>query len=482
MAFYFREGQKKGRKVMTQLTIRVLCALKNPDGKENGHRKSIESFVKMAIVRYRSELDEKGETAVEWKIVENAKRTDEAFLLVGTPTSLLSAFRDFGDESRSCVAVLPDNQWDKDLNNLLQSPKSDVLAVIRGKNALGDGKEIREEDVLRLSEILKSLARRYLRAREGISEENLSKSIEWKCKIPEDTVDSSSFISFFSDPMMSKMGRELKEALLSLDIDTRAKDREKPENIDNRELNKVYSVLLLGETGTGKTLAAEWIARQLFPESWREAEVDSKKSSPMVALNTASLSENMVDVELFGSVPGAFTDADKEVRKGILQTYAGKVIFLDEIGEMELASQARLLKYLDSGEVRHVGGTDTSKVFSIIVAATNRPWDQWVQMENPPFHADLFYRFDHVVKIPSLKERKKDMRLLISILLQDTNINGKIDGEYRVKRIGIDAIEFLENASYPGNFRDLRGRIRAAVSRAVSEGASTLCLRHLMLI
>jgi transcriptional regulator with PAS, ATPase and Fis domain len=135
------------------------------------------------------------------------------------------------------------------------------------------------------------------------------------------------------------------------------------------------------------------------------------------------------------------------------------------------------LKYLDDGEVRKVGGTEVEYFPSIIVAATNRPLDRWARTEqNAPFRSDLFYRFDHVVKIPSLKERREDMRLLISLLLQDSEINER----RKIARISLDAIEYLENAEYPGNFRDLRGRISDAAARAAAEGASTLCLRHLI--
>ncbi|GHS92414.1 hypothetical protein AGMMS50276_00240 [Synergistales bacterium] len=453
---------------MTQLIISLYAAPINLDGKGNGPRKSIESFVSAAVEHYRSEIREKGEDVVEWKIAEKDKEAS-AFLLVGTPKSLKRGLDSFGDTMRSCVAVLPDNQWDDDLNNLLQSPNSNVLAVIRGQKALGDGGKFREEDILQFSEILKSLSRQYARAHDGAGEEKLSKSIDWKCKIPDEN-GLSSFFSFFSDPAMTKMGRELKAALLDLDIKTSEDGKKQYDDKGGLILKKVHSVLLLGETGTGKTLAAEWISGHLLPE----------EETPMVSLNMATLPHNMVDVELFGSVPGAYTGVSDKEKDGILKTHEGKVIFLDEIGEMEFESQARLLKYLDCGEVRRVGGTEVSNTFSVIVAATNRPWDQLARMEGAPFHADLFYRFDHVIKIPSLKERKKDMRLLISLLLQDTDINKKTGESYGVKRISIDAIECLENASYPGNFRDLRGRIRTAVSRAASEGASVLCLRHLI--
>jgi transcriptional regulator with PAS, ATPase and Fis domain len=239
----------------------------------------------------------------------------------------------------------------------------------------------------------------------------------------------------------------------------------------------VPCLLLLGETGTGKTLAAEWIARQLFPKQWERWEMSQQGARPLVPINVGTLPKNMVDIELFGSTPGAFTGASLETKAGLLEANCWeKVIFLDEIGEMEPESQVRLLKYLDSGEIRRVGDTEIRYFPSIIVAATNRPLDRWARTKDAPFRSDLFYRFDHIVKIPSLKERKEDLRLLISLLLQDSEINE----QKKIERITLDAIQYLENADYPGNFRDLRIRIRNAVARAAAEGASTLCLRHLI--
>jgi transcriptional regulator of acetoin/glycerol metabolism len=445
---------------MTPLTIGLCFKPKNDDGKKNPLGERLESFAKASIDRWRSEIERKGEPAgspaAEWTIDSQDKN---AFLLVGTPGPLCGAL---GEGLRRCVAVLPDDRWDKALNELLQDHRADVLLVVRGAET------VREEDVLQLSEILKRLARERLRASAEAGEEKLAKHIDWKCKMDDSGVPDNSFISFFSDPAMAQMGRELKAALTDVDRASREKGEKKAAA---RRLTKVHSILLLGETGTGKSLAAQWIARRLFPTGW-------ETKPPFFPVNVGTLPKNMVDIELFGSKKAAFTDA--EDKKGILEEHAGKVIFLDEIGEMEPESQVRLLKYLDSGEVRPVGSNRVFRAFSVIVAATNRPLAQWAARQDSPFRPDLYYRFEHVVKIPSLKERRKDMRLLISLLLQDPQVNArKDDGPRTIEKISLEAIEYLENAEYPGNFRELRARIRAAVGRAASEGASTLCLRHL---
>jgi transcriptional regulator of acetoin/glycerol metabolism len=463
--------------ITTRLEILPCCESKNDDGTPNAWRGIFLSFIELAIDEWSSEMQWKKESSVEWAIPEPKQETlgTHTFLLTGTPQDLLRKISGAPDKDArfSCIAVLRDNQWDENLNNLLQNPRADVLLVVRGK--VENVKDFQKEDILQFSGVLKRLARLYLRASNKSKEEEQSKNIAWKCRINTSDLADSSFISFFSDPAMTIMGREMKTALLDVDRRTRGNDGNK------RELKKVHSILLLGETGTGKTLVAQWIAQQLFPKEWERGRGSEPNDMPFISVNVSTLPKNMVDVELFGAFKGAFTDAmDHE---GLLIAHEGKVIFLDEIGEMEPESQARLLKYLDNGEVRRVGGNTTERHFSVIVAATNRPLDQWARMENAPFRADLYYRFEHVVKIPSLKERKKDMRLLISILLQDPQLNELVsvgnEKKHRIERISLDAIEYLEKASYPGNFRDLRSRVRAGIAIAIAEGASTLCLRHL---
>lgn len=114
-----------------------------------------------------------------------------------------------------------------------------------------------------------------------------------------------------------------------------------------------------------------------------------------------------------------------------------------------------------------------------MVAATNRPLREWVASGREAFREDLFYRFDHVITLPPLRERKKDMRLLVSLSLQDEEVNPGFAGGEGVREISLDAIEAVENMEFPGNFRELRARLKKACSSVRREGGGILCLRHL---
>jgi hypothetical protein len=440
-----------------KLIISICSTSKNNDGSSNTNWvNSLMSFAQAAVDGWKHEAGENVETGIGWRVEYNKPK--EANLLVGTPGDLL----DVENTDRgllACVAILADNEWNEALHNLLSKRYYDVRMIVRGKRVKDcNTQPFRGEDILQFSGILKKLERAYLRASEQNNEEQQCKNIAWKCKLAEG-MKNSSFISFFSDPAMVEMGHALKNMLINLD--------RRIAEVPSRELKKVYSILLLGESGTGKTLAAQWIAQQL--------------NYDLVSINVSTLPKNMVDIELFGSVKSSFTGA--EDKAGIFEKNANKAIFLDEIGDMEPESQIRLLKYLDNGEVRRMGGDHPEQYYSIIIAATNRPLDKWLQMDESLFRADLYYRFGYVIKIPSLKDRKKDMRLLISLILQDPQWNeADADGHHRIGKISLDAIEYLESASYPGNFRELAGRISVATYKAILEGSSTLCLRHLVLL
>ena len=116
----------------------------------------------------------------------------------------------------------------------------------------------------------------------------------------------------------------------------------------------------------------------------------------------------------------------------------------------------------------------------IIVAATNRPVREWIASGNPSFREDIFYRFDCVISLPPLRERRKDMRLLVSLSLQEEEVNpGYLEGD-GIRRISLDAVDALERMNFPGNFRELRVRLKRACSAARREGVQILCLRHLL--
>lgn len=223
-----------------------------------------------------------------------------------------------------------------------------------------------------------------------------------------------------------------------------------------KELKKVAksisSVLLLGETGTGKSLAASYIH-----------ENSERKGKAFIAINCAAIAESLIDSELFGYHKGAFTGADQAGKKGYFELANGGTLLLDEIGELPLAIQAKLLHVLDNYSFHKVGGNTSINVDVRIIAATNRPLEELVKTGE--FRKDLFYRL-HVltVTIPPLRDRCEDVPLLANAFLSAS-----------CKRLGTaksfhkKALLALSGYSWPGNVRELRGAVEYLV--AMSEGS-----------
>jgi two-component system, NtrC family, response regulator HydG len=210
------------------------------------------------------------------------------------------------------------------------------------------------------------------------------------------------------------------------------------------------TVLITGETGTGKELAARAI-HAASPRAGR----------PFVALNCAALTESLLETELFGHVRGAFTGA-AGARSGLIEHAAGGTLFLDEIGTMPNALQAKLLRTIESGEVRRIGENENRVVDVRFVAATNIDLKQAVDAGD--FRSDLFYRLNvHRVHLPALREREGDIRLLI------THFLSRYGGE-RVTGCSPAVWDALLAFDYPGNVRQLEHIIQRAV--AVAQGPS----------
>jgi DNA-binding NtrC family response regulator len=209
------------------------------------------------------------------------------------------------------------------------------------------------------------------------------------------------------------------------------------------------TVLVTGESGTGKEL----VARALHARSGRSA-------GPFVAINCAAMPEPLLESELFGHTKGAFTDA-RTPRSGLLVKATGGTLVLDEVGEMPLGMQAKLLRALQERTVRPVGG-DSEVPFDVrIVAATNR--DLEVEVEERRFREDLFYRINVVqVRVPSLRERENDVLLLAQSFLQrcQTKTGGHVVG------LTSAAAERLASYPWPGNVRELQNCIERAVAFA----------------
>ncbi|OHB87424.1 MAG: transcriptional regulator, partial [Planctomycetes bacterium RIFCSPHIGHO2_02_FULL_40_12] len=212
------------------------------------------------------------------------------------------------------------------------------------------------------------------------------------------------------------------------------------------------SVLIYGETGTGKELIANAIHYN-----------SDRKDKPFIALHCASLSEGVLESELFGHEKGAFTGAISQ-RRGRFELANGGSLFLDEIGEMNSHVQIKLLRVLETGRFERVGGERTLESDVRIIAATNKDLDK--EIEEGRFREDLYYRLNVInLKLPSLRERKEDIGLLIDSFLVKYSAKNKKD----IKGFTSQSVKMLNNYNWPGNVRELENTIERAVVMAKRE-------------
>jgi DNA-binding NtrC family response regulator len=204
-------------------------------------------------------------------------------------------------------------------------------------------------------------------------------------------------------------------------------------------------VLIIGESGVGKEL----VARAIHAHSARARE-------PFVGINCGAIADTLLESELFGHVRGAFTGAVAD-HKGVFEQAGGGTVLLDEIGDTTAALQVRLLRVLEEGEVRPVGGTRPVKILARMIAATNVALEQTVTQGG--FRQDLFYRLSVIViRVPPLRERRADIPLLIGSFLEDASSRA---GHKTV--LSSDALDALMRHPWPGNVRELRNTIERLV-------------------
>jgi Nif-specific regulatory protein len=210
-------------------------------------------------------------------------------------------------------------------------------------------------------------------------------------------------------------------------------------------------VLVEGETGTGKEL----VARGIHGASERG-------EAPFIAVNCAALTETLLESELFGHCKGAFTGATQD-RRGLFEAADGGTIFLDEVGEMPLSMQAKLLRVLQEGEVTPVGDHRPKKVDVRVLAATNRALEQ--EVERGVFRADLYYRLAAFpIRLPPLRERLEDVPLLAERFLAEAAVRHRKD----IRGLQGGALDLLMAFTWPGNVRELQNEIERAVALAAA--------------
>jgi len=201
-------------------------------------------------------------------------------------------------------------------------------------------------------------------------------------------------------------------------------------------------VLLTGESGTGKELLAERIHRE-----------SPFASRPFVKVNCAAIPTELIESELFGHEKGAFTGA-AALRRGKFELADGGSIFLDEVGDLHEASQAKLLRVLQDGEFQRLGGEQSIRVTVRVISATNRRLDELIA--DGKFRQDLFYRLSVVpIRVPALRERREDVRDLVAYFLAEFCARNN----FKPKTIDDDVLPVLERYDWPGNVRELRNAV-----------------------
>ncbi len=213
------------------------------------------------------------------------------------------------------------------------------------------------------------------------------------------------------------------------------------------------TVVIEGETGTGK----EVFAKEIHENS-------SRADKPFVVFDCSAVPENLIESELFGHEKGSFTGAIM-ARQGLFEMANGGTIFLDELGELTLELQPKLLRVLETREVRRVGGTRPSKVDVRVIAATNRKLEE--EVRSGRFRQDLFYRLSVVrLFLPPLRDRREDVPLLVRHFLREGRFNRTPEGGLRLTTISRSALEAMTAYDWPGNVRELLNVVERAVSFA----------------
>jgi DNA-binding NtrC family response regulator len=253
-----------------------------------------------------------------------------------------------------------------------------------------------------------------------------------------------------------ELREKLREKFKFSEIVTNSTEMEEVLNIAGRVANSKVTVLIRGESGTGKELFAKAIHYS-----------SDRKDKPFITINCASLAETLLESELFGHEKGSFTGADKQ-RIGKLEMANHGTIFIDEIGDISLQTQIKLLRFLQFGEIERVGGNEKIMLDVRILSATNRNLEELIKLNK--FREDFFYRINVVtLNIPTLRSRKTDIPLLIDHFLKKYSQNNN----KKELSISKETMDYLMKYDYPGNIRELENIIERCVVLARNELITT---------
>jgi transcriptional regulator with PAS, ATPase and Fis domain len=223
-------------------------------------------------------------------------------------------------------------------------------------------------------------------------------------------------------------------------------------NMANKAAKARSTVLIIGETGTGKELVAQHIHQ-----------ASQRTHKPLISVNCAAIPETLIESELFGYEKGAFTGANAQ-RLGLIEAADGGTLFLDEIGELPASAQARLLRFIQEGEIRRIGSVESASVDVRLICATHR---NLMELENTDvFRRDLFHRINVLrLELPPLRERGDDIEGLTKFLIKRVSTKLQLDA----KPLSPDAKKALSSYPWPGNVRELEHTIERALVLADGE-------------
>ncbi len=281
-----------------------------------------------------------------------------------------------------------------------------------------------------------------------------------------DSHDREEYVQLHANPLFDAHGKVLYigetiyPVTQAMDADTILVGRSRPllrmTSLLQRVAPTPTTVLLMGESGVGKECVAQYLHHY-----------SARPDGPFVIVDCGTLGENLIESELFGHEKGAFTGATSR-KHGLFEAAHGGTLFIDEICELPLALQTKLLRVLETGTIRRIGGTEYIKVDVRVIAATNR--DVKAMVERGGFREDLYYRLSAFpVEVPTLRERKDDIPALAQHFL------ARLEGGDRHLPLSPEVIEALLDYDYPGNVRELRNVVERA---AILAGEGALAPRH----